>query len=319
MSDIEVVLLGNRGSGKTTLLASMSTELDNCRASLHPLRLEPTDGEWRLLSKRWKAEIDRLDKEYSLTAQYAGTAEIIRHPFLFTNGEEKLSFNFVDTPGGKTEDASLIDVVSNASALICIVDAVELMEFSTAKARINCAEAGILRLLGKATEDRPMTCLFVLTKCEKYMHSSIPSENAEALAKKFTECFSPVLELENLTSFYLPVETLGCFEFAGFEGEGEDRMYNWRRCARDIKPVNLLIPLCFAMIELLEKLKDQESIWKKIWHWFFDDEDYRNYLIQLLRLTGEATWFCGYNSQTKKLENIPELLNEMFEELEQDE
>ena len=321
MNDIEIVLLGNRGSGKTTLLATMAHELAMNSFRFKPLVLKPQAEEFKLLNQKWSDQLKRLKTEFSFTGDYAGTQSIIEHPFVFTNGKETQPFCFVDTPGGQTyhSDTALRDRVEKATAVICVVDAVELMEYPLAFAQDRCAVAGLQSLLETATASRSVKCLFVLTKCEKYMHSHIPSENVEALARKFTECFKPVLELEKLVSLYLPVETLGCLEFAGFEGGDDDRRSKWIRTAMEPKPVNIFVPLCFAMWELLGLLKDQQWWFKRLLTFLFGSEEYEGDAAQLLELIGDAHCPCYYDSETKQLVDFSADLRQIFEKVKQNE
>ena len=307
MNRIEIIMLGNRGSGKTTLLATMANELSMNEKKFDTLRLEPQGDEFKVLNRRWSDQLKQLETEISYTGEYAGTADIIEHKFEFTNDKETLTCYFVDTPGGQTydSDASLKQRVNDATALICIVDAVSLMESpSVEAARNECAVSGIKELLRYVTKKSCTSCLFVLTKCEKYTHSRIPSENIDALAERFTECFAPVLKLKNLKSYYLPVETLGCLEFACFEGKGENRQRKWLRTAINPEPVNTLVPLCFAMIKMLNDLKDQKSWWEKVFEWLFESEEYEKHLKNLFKLISKAEWFKLYNPETNSLKRV---------------
>ena len=151
------------------------------------------------------------------------------------------------------------------------------------------------------------------------MHSQIPSENADALARKFTECFEPVLGLEKLAAFYLPVETLGCLEFSGFEENGDDRRSKWIRTAMEPRPVNIFVPLCFAMLELLDHLENQQGWFKKFWNFFFGNEEYAQYSLQLFELVGDAYRLCSYDVETKQLVDFSSELRKELEKVKQNE
>ena len=307
---VEVILLGNRGTGKTTMLSVMSHCLAQDEAKFHPLYLEPKDEDFKELNDRWSKLLEKAKTGKFFTEVREGTSEIIKHGFKFSNGSESLDCSFIDTPGLWTKDsnAQLRKRVSNAIAIICIVDAVDLMESSEEGARDKCAVAGIHRLLHAIAEIRqknhmltPAKCLFVLTKCERYMHSSEARENRIALAEKFTSCFRQVLKLVDLTSYYLPVETLGCFEFERFD---EDGQACWRQCASNLKPINIYQPLCFAMTEMLDKLEDQKNFWKVLWDWissFFKTDDYELYRQQLTKAAGDAIELRRYDHRSETL------------------
>ena len=309
---IEIFFVGNRGVGKTTMLSVMSHYLEQNAEKFSPLYLEPGDEKFTELNKRWSELLQKI-KSGTLPAGGPGTPGIIEHGFHFSNGSESVACAFVDTSGGQTynADSSLRERVREALAVICVVDAVDLMEFPEDEARDKCAVAGIQRLLRAAAELRrqdsmamPLKCLFILTKCEKYMHAQTAPKNAQALAEKFTACFRQVLNLSNLTSLYLPVETLGCFEFSGFSKKGVPQ---WRQCAQAPCPVNIYQPLCFVMSEMLEKLEDQKGFWKSLWKKLlniFRTDDYEQYRQQLSEVAGEAVGLSRYDRPTEKLVKI---------------
>lgn len=288
MNKIEIILLGNRGVGKTTLLSVLSHVLQENQARFKPLYFRPTSEEFKQLNDRWNELIKLVDKNYFFTDQYAGTIDTIEHDFEYCDDKgHSLPCCFVDTPGGHTNDgdANLADRVTHAKALICVVDAVDLMEYEEESAKSRCAVAGIQQLLTAAKGEKPLHCLFVLTKCEKYMHGRMKS-NTDALARRFTECFSSILTLPNLTSYYLPVETFGCFEFAGVEEKGEwKERRKWDRVKMGHSPKNVCYPLLFIMKELLADLQKQTSIWRRFWDWITRNSDFDNYVKKLEEFT----------------------------------
>lgn len=297
MNKIEIILLGNRGVGKTTLLSVLSHVLQDNQARFSPLFFRPKGEEFKQLDELWDQLIEKLNENYFFTDQYAGTPEIIEHDFEYCDDKgHSLPCCFVDTPGGLSkaggDNTNLPDRVAKAKALICVVDAVDLMEYKENElAKSKCAVAGIQQLLTAAKGEKPLHCLFVLTKCEKYMHSRLKSKNADALARRFTECFSSILTLPNLTSYYLPVETFGCFEFAGIvkeshEGKEIERR-KWDKVKLKYSPKNVCYPLLYVMKELLADLKKQTSFWENFWDWFTGNSDFDNYVKKLEKFTRE--------------------------------
>ncbi|MBO7329001.1 MAG: hypothetical protein J6W00_09555 [Lentisphaeria bacterium] len=308
----EIFFLGNRGVGKTTMLAVMAHYLAKDIDKFDPLHLEPDDEKFKELNRRW-SELLATIKNAGVIPQRPATEDIIEHRFRFSDGtksNKSIACSFIDTPGGSTYDADpeLCQRVRKAVAIICIVDAVDLMEFPEEEAIDRCAVSGIQRLLKGVANLRkeddmamPIKCLFILTKCEKYMHSTDETLNAQALSQKFTACFRQVLKISNLTSFYLPVETLGCLEFSHFDENGFPQ---WRKCHESPRPVNIYQPLCFAMSELLEKLEEEKNILQYIWDKVLDIfgvNDYKKYRQQLSDIAGDATELSKYDRATGEL------------------
>ena len=306
---LEIIFLGNRGAGKTTILSVMSNYLEKNSDKFKPLYFEPDDESFKLLNKCWSDLLKGINSG-EMPQKTPATSTIIEYGFQFSNGSESVACKFIDTPGGKTYDAdgTLKMRVSNAFAVICVVDAVELMEYPGDEARDKCAVAGLQRLLRAATDLRhkdhmamPLKCLFIPVKCEKYMHSTNPAQDAQALEKKFIDCYRQVLSLSNLTSLYLPIETIGCIEFSGFSADGSSQ---WSRCAPTIQPVNIYQPLCFAMTELLEKLEEQKGFWQSLWDKIcsiFGIDDYEQYRQQLSDISGKASGLSRYDRARRQL------------------
>ena len=312
-----IVFIGHQGAGKTTLLASMMTMLSRNDSKFRPLTLRAKGDTFKLLNKRWSDFLDALEKSDDIInlpdAPIVGTKGIVKHEFTFSNGKQKVDFNFVDTAGGLSEDGedSVAKSIEEACAVICVIDAVRLMEKSEEKARNDCAVEGIKKILETVLSGssgiKEMNCLFVMTKCETYMHAcSLRKKNAKTMGKRFFNCFKEILDLPGLTSYYLPVETLGCVEFSRFDAEGKP-VFRRKREFSGEKLTNIYQPLCFVMSELFEKLKKRRSWWTRLIETLdvfrlFEDKDFADYAEKLRNASSGVTNLLVYAKDTQSLE-----------------
>ena len=144
----------------------------------------------------------------------------------------------------------------------------------------------------------------VIVKCEKY----IKNHQSEELKDKFIKCCRMLLDSPHLTSYYIPIQTLGCVEFSRIDEDtnGEKHMifkvtnkFDYEKC------VNIYQPLLFVMSELFEKLKDKRNIWQKLTGWFrkfFNmKDDFKDYADKLTKISKEAKDLYKYDKNTKQM------------------
>ena len=321
---LEVIVFGNSAVGKTSLLSSMYMDMeakgvDRCR-DLKFTTLD-TDSFIQLRDKWVELRKNISDNVFtsSLVIPYDGTVEdTVKWPFAFETAKSKQQINFVDTKGSLTKDLSqtLRDRINNALLLFCVVDASILMERNDVDNEdLNCPIT-IKKILKDVLEDgdnkQPQSCVFILTKCEKYMHTR---NGIERLAARFEKIYAPVLQYaaeQKFPLYYLPVQTMGCVEFSRIIPGSNPKKMQFKAISDKFQPVDVIFPLAFLLKELLIRLDmAQKSSWpipglRELLVWLLGmREDYQEYFKDLKDKLGQPMDFRGNrNGSSQHLDSI---------------
>ncbi len=316
-NECNIVFIGPSGVGKTTILASLYDNFTKKRAKFSPLKLSTPDDTFTDLYKAWNGILKEFEKEDILWVadqpKLDGTAKIIKYEFDFSLDKDQLQFNFIDIRGGALDESNTAEVaphMKDAVTVICVVDAVKLMEYEGEDARRKCACAAIDQILteGINNKQQKLNCLFAITKCETYIY-----ERKEELKNKFQDVFKSILDIENLTSYYLPIETLGCLKLNHITNDGQvnftiTKSYDGKGLIGDNELMNIYQPICFVMFELFQLLQSNIPIWKKVLFWAKIDRfvkilqnKYPEALEKLNDIAKDAKELCIYDHTKEKL------------------
>ena len=326
--DAEVIVIGNRAVGKTSLLASMYMYMEkNGLASIEGMTFKAEDDfEYKKLVEKWnelKTHIQENQFSSTLEIPYDGTVALFTpHWFEFrrTNKMKKISsqkISFTDTKGGATNtlDQKLISRVNKSFVVFCVVDAAVLMECDDNENDTRNCPLEIKRILQRVLEDgdniQPQACLFILTKCEKYMNTD---NDRNELAERFNKIFKPVLayaETMNYPLYYLPVQTMGCVEFSHIDPIKEEMIFNVLPLSKKpFAPKDVVFPLVFLMLCLLhvmEKKQERRGLITRILGWLLGwEEDFTSYYNELRQKLGNPT---DFRSNLKGTANSMRLCN----------
>jgi len=304
----EIIVIGNRAVGKTSLLSAMYMYMEQeGLASIGDMTFTAEDdSEYKVLVEKWnemRRHIKTTQFTSTLNIPYSGTvATFNEHRFAFKTKKNSQTISFVDTKGGATSslDANLIKRVNESFMTICVVDAAVLMECDEVENDERNCPKEIKRILQNVIEDgdnlQPKCCLFILTKCEKYMGDD---RNRHVLANRFNKVFKTVLGYAKEKSFplyYLPVQTMGCVEFSHINPINEEMIFRVLPLEKHpFAPKDVVFPLVFIMLWLLYTMEEGQKKWNILWKgmaWLFGwKEDFTAYNNQLRHRIGVPTDF----------------------------
>lgn len=312
----EVIVFGNRAVGKTSLLSSMYMQMEaqgvtDCNGMKFST-LE--NGEFNILRDKWtelQNAITENEFTSSLVIPYNGTIALFtEHPFEFKTEKYQQIIKFIDTRGDATgqTDANLINRINESLLMLCVVDASILMELNEAKnEELNCPvtiKKILSDVLGDGDDKQPVSCMFILTKCEKYMHTL---EERNRMAARFEKIFSPVFIYaaeKHFPLYYLPVQTMGCVEFSRIDPITEEMKF--KTVNKAFKPVDVIFPLAYLLKTLLIHLnKRQEEApwwWKVMYYWLFNmkEKNFSAYYENLRKKLGNPIDFRGNRQGTSQ-------------------
>ena len=277
---LEIIVLGNRAVGKTSLLSSMYMQMEALGVTdCNGMKFSPVnDEEYKILENKWISLRQSIkDNEFTSAPvmPYEGTTEDVEHDFVLSTRNSKHTIRFVDTRGGDTESMSpdLISRIKNSHLMLCVVDASILMQCDqNDNDKLNCPTK-IKQILSNVLDDndskKPFSCMFILTKCEKYMFTP---EDRNRMAARFEKIFSPVLlyaAQKPFKLFYLPVQTMGCVEFSRIDPVTKEMKF--KTINKEFQPVDVVFPLAYVLRICLEKFYNSHQnmtwlgkFWQKI-------------------------------------------------------
>lgn len=311
----EVIVFGNRAVGKTSLLASMYMQMEDLGiASLDKTTFSPLDNEeFMILENKWNSLRETLrDNEFisAPVTPYEGTQTFVEHDFVFRTLEEQFFVRFVDTKGADTGElnSELISRINNSFMTLCVVDAAILMERDDIdNDKLNCPKR-IKRILenvlGDGDNKQPRSCMFVLTKCEKYIRTP---EDRERLVKRFEHVYAPVLKYaadKRYPLFYLPVQTMGCVEFSRIDPLTKEMKF--KTVNKDFKPVDVIFPLAYLLKIFLEFLNILQQLQQQL-----RQQQIREQQIREQQKKTWLGWFKSLFTKEEKIEEV-EVLQENF-------
>ncbi len=293
---LEVIVFGNIAVGKTSMLSSMYMEMEAQNVtSCNGMTFSATSDEFNVLRKKWLELRERITQgafALPLDMDYQPTiSKFNEHSFEFKTRGKNQRVNFVDTRGGLTDssDSELIKRVNESFLTICVVDASILMGCNDLENEKQNSPLAIKKILWQILNDndhkQPQSCLFVLTKCEKWMRTK---EERDRMAKTFEKIFQPVLDFaveKRFPLFYLPVQTIGCVEFSRIDPVTKEMKF--KAIGGTFQPVDVIFPLAFLLKVLL-----QNRTW---FEWILDlwFKDYEAYYQGLKEKVGVPIDFRG--------------------------
>ena len=303
-SPFHVSMVAPSGFGKTTLLVtimnSAQNKMDNPKKGLK-VACEDKDDEKRLKDAQNKLNDDIMAGAEGFTSKVTptlpGTGEPKKFNFYFQQAEEEVSFrqpfSIMDIPGGWINPNNRITDEMNikwkafeehlheSRLLFVPIDATLIMEYGTDKEQV----AAVKILDNRNTSDlikewakyrkgeleetgRISALFFVLVKCEKYRSKA--KELETRVKQFFANTASQVHDIcSDIQQYYIPLETLGCVEFAHGKWETEEGKEEFQaefRMAGDesrrIKNVDQIFSMIASMAgEELQKIKNTLN-WK---------------------------------------------------------
>lgn len=303
---LEVIVFGNSAVGKTSLLSSMYMQMEaQGVSSCNGMTFTPVDDEeFKILKNKWVSLRESIrSSEFTSPPPrpYQGTTQDVEHDFVFQTRHNALPVRFVDTKGGATGnlDSKLIARINNSFLTICVVDAAILMECDdTTNDTLNCPHE-IKRILQRILEDNdetaPISCMFVLTKCEKYMRTQ---EERKRMVARFEKIFSSALMYaadQRFPLFYLPVQTMGCVEFSMIDPITKELKF--KTVNQNFQPKDVIFPLAHLLKVFLSYLnyRQENMSWLEwITSWFYNvQEDYNLYYNTLIERVNRPIDFRG--------------------------
>ena len=299
-TEFKVSMVAPSGFGKTTLLATIMNDaengLDNPTAGL-TLKYKDEDDKKRISDVRKAMNNAILAGKAGFTgkvdAKLAGTGEPKKFDFYYHLAKDADSidqpFSIMDIPGGWINpDNRISGEMENkweefkehlrASRLLFVpIDATLIMEYGTDKERgtavkilDNSSTSDLIKEWAKYRKgsDKSSALIFVPIKCEKYRSKA--KELEERVKQFYAYTASQVHDIcSDIQQYYIPLETLGCVEFAHGtwrtevgkeEFQAEFRMAGDE--SRRIKNVDQIFSMIASMAgEELQKIKNTLN-WK---------------------------------------------------------
>lgn len=276
MTEIDILVLGNRGSGKTSLLA---TTLYNMNESLQSngIIFEPADEE---TDKRLKNSISEIENMFTSKGSMevgegiAGTDGFIDYGFrmAFTddswNVESDFSIRFHDYAGSILANGDkdkqyeeLKKWFLKSQIVYILIDTPYLMESTRKTIAEYSAKDEILRLFQKAGDEGADKLIAIVpTKCEYYLRNGRATDVRDRIRAEFNEILSYIGQInkkENREKYKLyitPVQTVGGLEFSRMENREGRQVASFRRTKPNSKfqPVNTDLLLLFCMDYLFD-------------------------------------------------------------------
>lgn len=262
-NDLEVIVFGADAVGKTSLLSSMFMQMESQGVtSSNIMAFTPVDHkEFLILIDKWSSLHKKIQNDEFTSGSvipYDGTTSFIEHNFEFTTTGYRKVIKFIDAKSRIAENlnSNLISRIKNSFALLCVVDAAILMECDDiVNEQWNCPMT-IKRILMKILDDgdkkQPISCMFILTKCEKYMRTP---EDRDRLSERFEQVFGSVLNYaadKRFPLFYIPVQTMGCVEFSRIDPITKQMVF--KTVNRELQPVDVIFPMIYALSAFMQIL-----------------------------------------------------------------
>ena len=286
-SPFHVSMVAPSGFGKTTLLVtimnSAQNKMDHPKKGLK-VACEDKDDEKRLKDAHNKLNDDIMAGAEGFTSKVTptlpGTGEPKKFNFYFQQAEEEASFrqpfSIMDIPGGWINPNNRIsdemekkweafkEHLHESRLLFVPIDATLIMEYGTDKeqvAAVKILDSGSTSDLikewakyrkGELEETGRISALFfVPVKCEKYRSKA--KELETRVKQFFANTSSQVHDIcSDIQQYYIPLETLGCVEFAHGKWETEEGKEEFRPVFHKVNKDAYLQPknveILFAMM-----------------------------------------------------------------------
>ncbi len=284
MTDIDILVLGNRGAGKTSLLATMLYNMNDLLES-NGILFQPADEETDARLKGSIAEIENMFTSKGIVEVgegIPGTDGFLDYNFnlAFSNElwskKSDFSVHFHDYAGSilangdQSEQYQILKEYFLKSQIIYIlVDTPYLME-ATRKTIIEySAKDEILALFQKLDANgSDKLIVFVPTKCEYYLRSARTQDIADRIQMEFQGILSYIGQInkaegrEKYQLYITPVQTVGGLEFCRIEEREGTQVATFRRTKPNsqFKPVNTDLLLLFCLNYLFDYLFKQLTL-----------------------------------------------------------
>lgn len=197
---LNISIIAPRGTGKTTLIGAL---YDYARSEI-----KNGDGFKFEVLKEYKSKLDAISKSLedfrkNLEPKY-GTSEIERFSFRYTIDDDKIKVNFVDVPGGFTENAqfgssnpeynAFYDHLKTSPVLIVPIDTPCLMEGNLTQQNVSLDLLNISELIiqwaqFRAKKKERAVLHFVMLKSEYYNYDG----RQEDVFKAFSDLYKDLI------------------------------------------------------------------------------------------------------------------------------
>lgn len=276
VTDIDILVLGNRGSGKTSLLAATLYNMNELLQS-NGIIFEATDEE---TSSRLDNSISEIENMFTskgiveVGEGIAGTDGFIDYNFRLTFTDESwntasgFNIKFHDYAGSilangdKDKQYEILKEWFLKSQIIYIlIDMPYFMEATRKTIVEYSAMDEILALFQRAGADSADKMIAIVpTKCEYYLRNSRILDITNCIRTEFKEIMSHIGKLnkaegrEKYKLYITPVQTVGGLEFSKMENREGKQVALFRRTKPNsqFKPVNTDLLLLFCMDYLFE-------------------------------------------------------------------
>lgn len=271
ITDIDILVLGNRGAGKTSLLATTLYNMNELLQS-NGIVFEPADEE---TNERLRNSISEIENMFTSKGNVevgegiAGTDGFIEYNFrlAFTdaswNTASCFNVRFHDYAGSILANGDkdrqyeiLKEWFLKSQIIYILIDTPYLMEGTRKTIVEYSAKDEILALFQRAGMDSADKMIAVVpTKCEYYLRNARTADITDHIRTEFKELLSYLGQMnkaggrEKYKLYITPVQTVGGLEFCKMENREGRQVASFRRTKPDsrFKPVNTDLLLLFCM------------------------------------------------------------------------
>lgn len=269
---LKVPMLGTTMAGKTSLLVTMHDYLNQFLQDDYQgdMRIHPrgeTIGTLEAAFKELKKAAN-LPVAAPIKRLIPGTAGVETHGFEISCAGKKVPIDFVDTPGGmlvgQNQSEEFRQVLDKATVLFNVLDAAVLMEGDdTLDDEWNCHDT-VAKTLARLydLDEKPRLTIFVLAKCEKWLHERQKKELLKKFETKHAKALKVLAKHDHAVGVVIPVETMGCVEFSRINKNretGDREMLFVKRPNAKFQPKYVDQPLLYSIHFALCRFYDADS------------------------------------------------------------